>query len=263
MCTTLRMCFPRVRRAPADEPLIDSDISNAATLTSFISLQKQTLFPEIEKMVSHVSSTTIEAASTLVRESNKNILTLIDRLSGELGRLQSELASVKEQLGEVTAPAARGEGRNMPCKFFARGTCTRGESCPFTHSLPLWEEDAPPRGDVSRLGGDEGRRKYDGLVVAADDADFFEVEDDDCFLTGMVAYARLTGLSRTCLNGSVGQVLGYDTDKDRWKVLPHGDAAPKLFKRVNLMRYEPSDQDVCAACQDMINLSACPRCSCG
>jgi len=86
--------------------------------------------------------------------------------------------------------------------------------------------------------------------------------EDDAFLHGVVAYARLRGLKTSALNGAAGQVLGFDTKAGRWQVQLFGSTKPKLFKRENLVPYVPSMDDRCTRCLQSFNLFSIPPCGC-
>ena len=209
---------------------------------------------EMEKFSDHVSErmqqTTKEFGSLLAETRDKMIAISADKflsIQGDLDSLKKlvdnllltdTLALSRTATSAVGRKPATSSDRREYCKFFARGACTRGEACSFSH-------------DLSEVF-------YEPQEVSAQESD-----DDDDFLQGVVARVRLVGMKRHEFDDRCGHVAGHDPSSNRWKIKLHGSSSPVLIKRDNLCRYSPRESDICPVCASPYNLSSVPHCDCG
>ena len=73
---------------------------------------------------------------------------------------------------------------------------------------------------------------------------------------------RLKDLKTASLYGAIRTVMHGLASDGRCGVLLAGSSDPKSFKRENLQKYEPKEDDKHPACNSQVNLFALPPCSC-
>ena len=181
---------------------------------------------------------------------------VVEELRGEIARHSEQILDITKGLDVIpnllamttpdgAAPENKAPKHTVACKFYARGECRNGRSCPFAHGDVDWQESSEFTTDPANDAlGNSSEEEVEPPLLSP--------EAPNIYVTASVSVQGV--LSAPELNGRVAVVIDFVKATGRFRV-QFRDGTVNALRPSNLLY--PA---ICAACNREVTSNWCPDC---